>query len=91
MLPVAQVLAFSPATVIEQPMALGFYLIVRQQKKTIMMFSRWSFSVLLLLHCVSIFLLQKVAAYAEEKNVLFLETSAKTNLNVTDIFLQIGE
>lgn len=30
-------------------------------------------------------------AYADENGLLFMETSAKTAMNVTDIFLAIGE
>ena len=30
-------------------------------------------------------------AYAEENSLLFMETSAKTAMNVNDIFLAIGE
>ena len=38
-----------------------------------------------------IFLLQEAQAYAEENSLLFMETSAKTAMNVNDIFLAIGE
>ena len=36
-------------------------------------------------------LLQEAQAYAEENGLLFMETSAKTAMNVNDIFLAIGE
>ena len=35
--------------------------------------------------------LQEAQAYAEENSLLFMETSAKTAMNVNDIFLAIGE
>ena len=34
---------------------------------------------------------QEAQAYAEENGLLFMETSAKTAMNVTDIFIAIGE
>lgn len=34
---------------------------------------------------------QEAQAYAEENSLLFMETSAKTAMNVNDIFLAIGE
>ena len=33
---------------------------------------------------------QDAEVYAKENNLLFMETSAKTALNVNDLFLQIG-
>ncbi len=40
-------------------------------------------------HVLDIF--QEAQAYAEENSLLFMETSAKTAMNVNDIFLAIGE
>jgi len=34
--------------------------------------------------------LQEANAYAEENSLLFMETSAKTAMNVNEIFLAIG-
>jgi GTPase SAR1 family protein len=34
--------------------------------------------------------MQEAQQYAEENSLLFLETSAKTAINVNDIFLAIG-
>lgn len=34
---------------------------------------------------------EEAQAYAEENSLLFMETSAKTAMNVNDIFLAIGE
>ena len=34
---------------------------------------------------------QEAESYAKENNLLYMETSAKTALNVNDLFLQIGE
>lgn len=36
-------------------------------------------------------LIQEAAAYAEENGLLFMETSAKTAMNVNEIFMAIGE
>ncbi len=40
---------------------------------------------------IQLCLLQEAQAYAEENSLLFMETSAKTAMNVNDIFLAIGE
>lgn len=34
---------------------------------------------------------EEAQAYADENGLLFMETSAKTAMNVNDIFLAIGE
>lgn len=36
-------------------------------------------------------LLQEAQAYADDNSLLFMETSAKTAMNVNDLFLAIGE
>ncbi len=41
--------------------------------------------------CISWIMFQEAQAYAEENSLLFMETSAKTAMNVNDIFLAIGE
>lgn len=41
-------------------------------------------------HIVSYCYLQEAQAYADENGLLFMETSAKTALNVNEIFLAIG-
>ena len=35
--------------------------------------------------------IKEAESYAKENNLLYMETSAKTALNVNDLFLQIGE
>lgn len=36
-------------------------------------------------------LFQEAQAYADDNSLLFMETSAKTAMNVNDLFLAIGE
>lgn len=36
-------------------------------------------------------MLQEARTYAEENGLYFMETSAKTAINVNDIFYEIGE
>ena len=44
-----------------------------------------------LIHAQSIFVVfQEAQAYADENGLLFMETSAKTALNVNETFLAIG-
>ena len=51
-------------------------------------FTRSSFAVAL--KAFPSFPCQEASSYAEENNLLFMETSAKTSLNVNEIFHQIG-
>jgi GTPase SAR1 family protein len=41
-------------------------------------------------YAIMIFL-KEAQAYAEDNGLLFMETSAKSSMNVQDIFLEIGE
>lgn len=54
--------------------------LVPYDDSTTMNFELWTFPVF-----------QEAQAYAEENSLLFMETSAKTAMNVNDIFLAIGE
>jgi len=42
-------------------------------------------------HCRFVALFQEAQAYADENGLLFMETSAKTALNVNETFLAIGK
>ena len=42
-------------------------------------------------HFSTVGCLQEAQSYAEENGLLFMETSAKTAMNVNDIFLAIGQ
>lgn len=37
------------------------------------------------------FIFQEAQAYADDNSLLFMETSAKTSMNVNEIFMAIGE
>jgi len=39
----------------------------------------------------SYFNFQEAQAYADDNSLLFMETSAKTSMNVNEIFMAIGE
>lgn len=39
----------------------------------------------------SYFIFQEAQAYADDNSLLFMETSAKTSMNVNEIFMAIGE
>ena len=43
--------------------------------------------------CLSnvVFIPQEGSAYAQEHNLIFMETSAKTGDNVSNVFVEIGE
>lgn len=41
------------------------------------------------IHCY--FNFQEAQAYADDNSLLFMETSAKTSMNVNEIFMAIGE
>ena len=41
--------------------------------------------------CLRYLCFQEAQSYADENSLLFMETSAKTAMNVNDIFLAIGE
>ena len=40
---------------------------------------------------VTVFTVQESQSYADENSLLFMETSAKTAMNVNEMFLAIGE
>lgn len=45
----------------------------------------------ILLHWTVLCVIQEAQTYAEDTSLLFMETSAKTAMNVNDLFLAIGE